>query len=106
MLKSKDEVELLIIKVVTDYLNSQGETTEILSSTQLIGQHAVVDSLGLVNVIVDLEAELGENGHTLSLSFEKAFSMRQSPFKNIGTLGDTICSMVNLNNSSQSQSNC
>lgn len=55
--------------------------------TRLIGKEAVLDSLALVTLIVDLEERIEEDlGVVLSLTDDRAMSQRSSPFRSVGAL--------------------
>lgn len=63
-----------------------GETTD---ETRLFGAGGVLDSLGLVHLIVLLEARLDERfGIAVTLADERALSERKSPFRTVGSLTD------------------
>ena len=57
----------------------------------LFGDGAILDSIGLVNFIVTTERIAEEStGKMISLTSEKAFSRRQSPFRTIASLAEFI----------------
>jgi acyl carrier protein len=59
--------------------------------TVLLGEGGVVDSLGLVRLILLVESRIeGDFGSAVSLTDEKAMSQRTSPFRTLGTLADYI----------------
>lgn len=61
----------------------------------LYGLTGVLDSLGLVTLIVAVEQAVeDELGVSISLADEKAMSQKNSPFKTIGTLADYIVKLV------------
>lgn len=56
-------------------------------TTSLIGKQAVLDSLALVTLIVDLEQRVEEEfGAALTLADDRAMSQRSSPFRTVGSL--------------------
>lgn len=56
--------------------------------TPLVGG-AVIDSLGLVEVIMEVEQRLRrDHGADVTLADERAMSQRHSPFRTVGTLAD------------------
>lgn len=61
------------------------------NNTPLFGEKGVLDSLGLVNLIVVVEEKV-ENEFDVSvvLADERAMSQKRSPFKTIGSLADYI----------------
>jgi D-alanine--poly(phosphoribitol) ligase subunit 2 len=57
----------------------------------LYGLTGVLDSLGLVTLIVAIEQAIeDELGLVISLADERAMSQKNSPFRTIGTLADYI----------------
>jgi acyl carrier protein len=60
-------------------------------STYLIGPGSLLDSLGLVRLIVDLEQRLqDEYGISLTLADERAMSQKNSPFRTVQSLAGYI----------------
>ncbi len=61
----------------------------------LVGKEAVIDSLGMVSLIVEIEQAL-ETGHDISVTLanDRAMSERNSPFRSVGVLTDHICTLV------------
>lgn len=58
-------------------------------TTPLFGEEGLLDSLGLVNLVVGLEQEIqDELGYTVALADEKALSARSSPFRDVGSLAE------------------
>lgn len=63
--------------------------------TYLIGRDAVLDSMGLVTLIVDVEQRLEEDyGVVLVLADERAMSQQHSPFRSVRSLADYICRRI------------
>ena len=61
----------------------------------LYGEGGVLDSLGLVSLIVEIEAAVtDEYGVTLSLANNRALSQKSSPFRTVGTLVDYVVNQV------------
>jgi acyl carrier protein len=64
--------------------------------TVLYGESSKLDSLGLVMVIVATEQRIEDDfGLTLTLASEKALSMKNSPFKTVGSLAEFILTLFN-----------
>jgi len=64
-------------------------------ATALLGRDAVLDSLGLVTLIVDVEQKLDEQLRvTATLADDRAMSRERSPFMTVGTLIDYVCEVV------------
>jgi hypothetical protein len=63
--------------------------------TVLVGKDAVLDSLGVVSLIVEVEQQVeAAHGVSVTLANDKAMSARNSPFRTIGVLTDHLVSMV------------
>jgi acyl carrier protein len=61
----------------------------ITEETALLGEEGLLDSLGLVNLLVDVEQALEEEtGAALTIGDDRAVSARHSPFRTVGTLAD------------------
>jgi len=57
------------------------------NETELFGGNSIIDSLGLVNLIVVIEEQLSEKFNiSIALASEKAMSRKVSPFKTVGSL--------------------
>jgi hypothetical protein len=60
---------------------------EIGENTPLFGPNAIIDSLALVSVIVDVEGDVSTAlGRTISLTDDRAMNQEISPFDNVQTL--------------------
>lgn len=88
---SPAELTALVIHTVREYLATQGrEAPELSPESRLVGDGAVLDSMGLVNVVLDLEGALADVGVAASLTSERALSQRSSPFRTVATLVDFV----------------
>lgn len=90
-----------VIEVVYDAVDelNQGlpseEHLEKHPETVLLGPDGRLDSLGLVNLIVDTEERVEDRfGVVVSVADEKAMSLKRSPFRTIGTLSDYIARLL------------
>ena len=92
---NKTEVAEIIINAVKEYIDD--ENVAITESAILLGNNAVVDSIGLVNLIVDVESELAEKDIEVTLTSEDAMSRRKSPFRSVDTLSDYIIELIEKN---------
>jgi len=84
----KNQIAELVINAVKEILDE--ETVAVSNETVLLGNEAVVDSMGLVNLIVDVEGALADNDIEVTLTSEKAMSQRNSPFRTVEALTDYI----------------
>jgi acyl carrier protein len=63
--------------------------------TELLGPRAVLDSMGLVTLIVVLEQKIEEAYRILlALATEQAMSQENIPFQDVRSLTDHICSLL------------
>lgn len=63
--------------------------------TILSGPGAVLDSLGLVNLVVAIEEKVEDGlGVTINLADQKAVSEKYNPFRTLGTLIDYAGSLL------------
>jgi hypothetical protein len=97
----KDEIYQKIIKSIfnaIDEVNFQlDEGIELEKSTQtlLFGRSGVLDSNGLVILIVTIEEKIeDEFGVSLTIADEKALSQEKSPFISVETLADYIALLL------------
>ncbi|PDW04369.1 hypothetical protein [Candidatus Viridilinea mediisalina] len=86
-----------LLQIVLDGLREAIELSErpmpaqLEASTSLIGKQAVLDSLALVTLIVDLEQRLEEEFEVaLTLADDRAMSQQHSPFRTVGSLAEYI----------------
>ena len=62
-----------------------------LSETELFGGESELDSLGFVTFIVSLEQNIEDKlGIAITIADEKAMSLKNSPFRTIGSLDKFI----------------
>jgi len=63
--------------------------------TRLIGKRGVLDSLGLVSLIVDVEQKIDDDyGLSLTIADDRAMSQEKSPFRTVGTLAEYISRLI------------
>jgi len=94
------ELENKIIKFLEEFLKEElEETIELSMDSKLFGGGGPLDSMALVNLIVDLEELIQDDyGKTITLADEKAMSRRTSPFSRVKNLIDYIREKLNSNN--------
>lgn len=72
-----------------------GSVAEVTEETVIVGPSAVLDSIGVVSLIVDIEQKLEmDHGASVTLASEKAMSQRSSPFRNVAVLADHVCATI------------
>jgi hypothetical protein len=63
--------------------------------TVLVGKDAVLDSLGVVSLIVEVEQRIeSAHGVSVTLANDRAMSQRNSPFRTMGVLTDHLLSTI------------
>lgn len=66
--------------------------------TKIYGSEGNLDSLALVSFITDIEEMVDNEFNTnITLADEKAMSSRNSPFKDVSTLTQYICNLIEEN---------
>jgi acyl carrier protein len=93
----RDTAVQIVIASLREVLEqAEEEVPENLSEeTVIVGSNAVLDSLGVVSLIVEVEGRL-EMDHEISvtLASDRAMSQRSSPFRNVGVMADYMCSVI------------
>jgi len=94
------ELESKIIKFLEDFLKEElEESIELSLDSKLFGGGGPLDSMALVNLVVDLEELIEDDyGKTITLADEKAMSRRTSPFSRVQNLIDYVQEQLNSNN--------
>ena len=90
----REKIEEIIINAFNDYFETQDIQAEVNSDTLLFGSDSVLDSMGLVNVVIDIESIFQAQGHNIALTSERAMSRRNSPFRTVSTLADFIAELI------------
>ena len=96
---NKEAVQEIILQALNNINDerSADDQIDIGPTTRLFGADAVLDSLSLVSVIVDVESAIAEaSGRELSLTDDRAMSQTVSPFSNVTTLTDYILLLAAL----------
>lgn len=85
-----DENLTVLIAEILRELEAEGGIklpAAITKETSLIGQEAILDSLGLVSLVVALEQAIEDKyAVSVSLADEKALSQKNSPYQTVGSL--------------------
>jgi acyl carrier protein len=67
----------------------------ITEDSVLVGSDSILDSLGVVSLIVEIEQRLESlHGISVILANDKAMSQRNSPFRTVGVLTDHVLEMA------------
>ena len=83
-----EEIEQIILKMLGDSVDEIELVAGSLSlDSVLLGENAVIDSLSLVNLIVDLEEEINDRtGVMISLTDDEAVFAEPSPYSSVKNL--------------------
>lgn len=85
----------LVIAGLKEAMAMSGVEAPVNEETYLIGRDAVLDSMGLVTLVVDLEQRLEEEFDvSLVLADERAMSQKNSPFRSVRSLSEYIGRMI------------
>jgi len=88
----RSQILALVLDAVAQTNRSRVPDQQLDASPEapLFGAPSPLDSLGLVALLIDIEEALGDAGHSVVLSDERALSQSRSPFRSIGALVDYI----------------
>jgi acyl carrier protein len=94
----KNQINEIVFNVINEFLSSNDIQVEgeINKDTALIGSARILDSMGLVNVIVDIETAFLDEDVEISLTSEAAMSGRISPFRSVGSLCNFIARQLGI----------
>ncbi len=81
-----EQIRSTVEQAVNDFVETLEDNIVVDESTILFGKEGLLDSMGLVTIIVDIESQLQELGYEVSLSSEKAMSMKNSPFQTVSSM--------------------
>ena len=83
------EIVLSALREAVD--QNGGDVASVGEDTTIVGPDAVIDSIGVVSLVVDIEQRL-EMDHQVSvtLASDRAMSQRSSPFRTPAVLADHI----------------
>jgi len=86
------EIEQIILKMLGDSVDEIDVVVGSLSlDSVLLGENAVIDSLSLVNLIVDLEEEISDRtGVMISLTDDEAVFAEPSPYSSVKNLAQYV----------------
>ena len=88
------EIILAALLELKEQLGKEGHF-EVSLKTRLYGRGSDLDSLGLVQLIVDVEENVSERyGVPVTLTDERAMSQEHSPFRTAESLADYITNLL------------
>lgn len=90
----REKIEEVVITAFNDYLETQDIPGKVDSDTILFGNESALDSMALVNVVIDIESFFHAQGHNIALTSERAMSRKNSPFRTVSALTDFILELL------------
>jgi acyl carrier protein len=92
-----NEIKEILTDTINEYFEGQDIEDKATEKTVLFGKDAILDSMGLVNVIIDIESRFLDENIEISLTSEQAMSRRNSPFRTVTTLAEFILEQIETN---------
>jgi acyl carrier protein len=93
----REEIKKLVfnsMEVFNAEIKDEKNRMELNEDTRLFGRDSILDSLGLVNIVVDLEQRLSDKfSKDISLTDDRAMSQTRSPFRDVRSLIDYIITL-------------
>lgn len=93
---TKEKIYLMVTETLQEICNNNSIDIIVDSQTPLIGSNRILDSLGLVNFIVDVEGVFLDEDIEITLTSESAMSAKISPFRSIGSLCNFIATQLKI----------
>jgi acyl carrier protein len=103
MTKSMNRVDLVdlisaSVRDVAAHANS-AQIDSIGEETRLFGSKGLLDSIGLVTVICEIEQHISDElGLSLTIADDRALSLERSPFRTVGLLADYVLTLLDEQN--------
>ena len=101
-MEDTDNQKILIEKIIYDVIEEHNKLNPIelhlekSSKTNLLGKDGILDSLGFINFLIEVESSLQEKvSKNISIVDEKLFQDFNGPYKNIMTLKEFIFEKIN-----------
>jgi acyl carrier protein len=94
---TRDTAVQIVIASLREVLEQAEEPipASLGEDTVIVGNNAVLDSLGVVSLIVEIEGRLEmEHEISVTLASDRAMSQRSSPFRTVGVLAEYMCSVI------------
>lgn len=91
------EITQMILEALRELRTHQGKQrmAELSPTTRLYGHGSDVDSLGLVQLLIDVEERVSDRyGVPVGLTDEKAMSQAHSPFRSVDSLAQYLASLI------------
>lgn len=88
----RQQALVVVLECLRDAVEQTGgDAAAVAEDTPIVGPGAVIDSIGVVSLIVDIEQRM-ELDHQVSITLasDKAMSQKNSPFRTAGVLADHV----------------
>ena len=83
-----------MLNAINVEMENEDDALELEEETRLFGRGSKLNSIDLVTLVINVEQSLAEGlGVEVSLTDEKAMSQTRSPFRDVKSLVDYICSL-------------
>lgn len=91
-------IEPALVEISENFPNVDVDRVRENPSLPLFGQEAMLDSLGLVNLLIAIEERIEDKmGISVTIASEKAMSLKNSPFRSTEALQKYIETLVKEN---------
>jgi acyl carrier protein len=94
----RSEIVSLIVSTLRDvsaHMENPPPQEALDENSALLGRKALIDSVALVTLVVDVEQLLEEIYNlTITLADERAMSQKNSPFRSVQSLADYIMCLI------------
>ncbi len=88
----RHDVVDMICQIVSEI---PGAPEKVDETTHLFGANGFLDSLKLVNVVLDAEQQINDNYNlAISLADDRSVSQQRSPFRTVASLADYILAVA------------
>lgn len=89
---NRKEVRNIVIGAINEFLKGIRNDTETVvdDNTGLVGEGGILDSLGFIQVVVDIEEHFKKENAKVSLTSEEVMARQNSPFRSVETLVEFI----------------
>lgn len=91
------KIEKIIVQTLQDLIESLSikEVDKLNRETVLFGDRGILDSMGLVSLITDLEEKFEQESNvSIILADERALSQKRSPFRTVSSLSEYIFRLI------------
>lgn len=97
---TRDELITLILNAIREFTElPEAEFHTLNENTRLLGESQILDSLGLVSVLMDVEQQVNDQLDVeIMIADERAMSQQRSPFRSVGSLADYVLTLLQEQN--------